>query len=178
MTATPTGRTPAGRTPTGRLSDRHPLTLEISREFAVPPDELWAEVTESSRTAAWIGPWSGDPASGTIAIRLNAEEGAPEQSADITACDPPHLLRLRIDAGGQAWLLTVEVAAAPGGSRVTLLHHLDDPATAEFSGPGWEFYLDRLAAVITDAEDPAEIDFEPDYLPGMAAHYRALVAAT
>ena len=171
MTATPTGRTP-----TGRLSAHHPLTLEISREFAVEPADLWAALTESSRTAAWIGPWSGDPASGTIAIRLNAEEGAPEQTARITACEPPHRLGVTVDAGaGQPWRLSAEVSAAPDGSRVTLLHHLDDPATAEFSGPGWEFYLDRLAAVITDAEDPAEIDFEPDYVPGMCAHYRALV---
>lgn len=165
-----------GPTPTGQLSERHPLTVEIAREFAVDPVELWAAVTESSRTAAWIGPWSGDPKSGRIALRLNAEEGAPEQTADITDCEPPHHLGLIIDVGsGRPWHLTVEVASAADGARVTLLHHLDDAATAEFAGPGWEFYLDRLAAVVTGTADPAEIEFEPAYVPGMCAHYRALV---
>ena len=44
---------------------------------------------------------------------------------------------------------------------------------AENVGPGWEYYLDRLVAAETGG-DVAAVDFEADYYPAMAGHYRAL----
>lgn len=42
-------------------------------------------------------------------------------------------------------------------------------------GPGWEWYLDRLAAAITDDPPPTLEDFEAAYLP-MGTAYAALAA--
>ena len=44
-------------------------------------------------------------------------------------------------------------------------------------GPGWEYYLDRLVAAETGG-DPATVDFDRDYYPAMAEHYRAERDAT
>src|SRR3954469_16179359 len=48
--------------------------------------------------------------------------------------------------------------------------HVPFAMTAESVGPGWEYYLDRLGAVLIGG-DVTAIDFDRDYYPAMAAHY-------
>ena len=40
-------------------------------------------------------------------------------------------------------------------------------------GAGWEYYLDRLVAAETGGDVDA-VDFDRDYYPAMAAHFRGL----
>ena len=40
-------------------------------------------------------------------------------------------------------------------------------------GAGWEYYLDRLVAAET-GDDVDAVDFDRDYYPAMAAHFRGL----
>ena len=40
-------------------------------------------------------------------------------------------------------------------------------------GAGWEYYLDRLVAAET-GDDVGAVDFDRDYYPAMAAHFRGL----
>lgn len=187
MSPTPTGRLGSGpgtdlsctdRTGTDSTAspDQAGPIIEIPRRLDVDAAEAWAWLTEPERTAQWIGPWTGDPqGGGDIEITLIAEEGAPTEASHVLACHPPRSLRLRVGQGEQAWVISVRVEADEAGSRVILCQRLTDPAMAEFTGPGWEFYLDRLAAAVAGG-DPTAISFDPDYHPGMAQHYRALVA--
>ena len=64
-------------TPTGRVvSTSDGRDLELTRTFRAPIDDVWASLTESARTAAWIGPWTGESGVGrTVTLRLIAEEG-------------------------------------------------------------------------------------------------------
>ncbi|NED64027.1 polyketide cyclase, partial [Streptomyces sp. SID10244] len=49
---------------------------------------------------------------------------------------------------------------------------IDDPSTIENTGPGWEYYLDRLSAAI-GGSDPDVIDFD-DYYPSQRDYYLAV----
>ncbi len=56
-------------------------------------------------------------------------------------------------------------------AELLLGYPIPDQAMAESVGPGWEYYLDRLAAVLSGG-DLSAIDFAVDYYPAMADHYR------
>lgn len=159
--------------PTGRV-ERHGdrCTVVLSRTFDAPIDQVWAAVTESDRTARWFGPWSGDPTTGRVTVILSAEDGAPPSEIEIRECRAPHSLRTSTQSEGGEWLLDLELAEVGGSTTLTLTHPDVDPAMVEAIGPGWEYYLDRLVAAETGG-DPSAVDFERDYFPAMAEHYRA-----
>lgn len=73
------------------------------------------------------------------------------------------------------WVVALDVTADGDGSVVTLTQDTDDAELAASVGPGWEYYLDRLVAA-REGRDVEAIAFEPDYVPGLSEHYRALLA--
>jgi uncharacterized protein YndB with AHSA1/START domain len=158
--------------PTGRTSrDAEGTTLTLTREFRAPIEDVWAAVTESDRTARWIGTWRGDPQSGSVVFAMTVEEGSPEQEMEIRECVPPRLLRLTAHAGDQMWQLDLSLEEHDGVTTLTFVQPGIDPAATESIGPGWEYYLDRLVAAETGG-DVAAIDFDRDYYPAMVEHYR------
>lgn len=68
--------------------------------------------------------------------------------------------------------LVLEVEPTTAGSSLTLSHLVTDPSSIENVGPGWEYYLDRLAAAL-GGTDPDHVDWE-DYYPAMQPYYLAL----
>lgn len=84
--------------------------------------------------------------------------------ATITRCEKPH--HLVIDTS--TWVLELEV----GDGFVSLFHNVESAAEAASIGPGWEFYMDRLAAAVL-SEDVAAIDFENGYFPDMSAYFQS-----
>lgn len=159
--------------PTGsvrRDGDRCTLTLE--REFRAPIEDVWAAVTEPARLARWIGTFTGDPQSGRVVFAMTAEEGAPKEEMEIIECAPPHVLRVLAGTGEHRWLVELSLTEEGGVTTLVFVQPDVDPLAAESMGPGWEYYLDRLAAVET-GQDPAVIDFDRDYYPAMLEHYRS-----
>ncbi|EFV90359.1 transcriptional regulator [Dietzia sp. E1] len=150
--------------PTGAVV--FPRRLPLSREQA------WAAVTDPTRTARWIGTWSGDPASGTIEMTMSAEEGAPSETVEVLRCEAPELLVLRL--GPDGWVVTVRIEGDDDEVIVSLEQDIPDAESASDIGPGWDFYLDRLVEAEA-GRDPEALSFSPDYHPGLAAHYRALL---
>ena len=161
--------------PNGRIErdhEGHP-TLVIVREFAAPIEDVWASVTEPARLERWIGTFTGDPASGSVMFAMTAESAdAPAEPMEILECEPPRLLAVTASAPGGQWHLRVALSETDGRTVLTFTQPKIDPVEAESVGPGWEFYLDRLVAAETGG-DVAAIDFERDYYPAMAEHYRA-----
>lgn len=169
--------------PTGTRTDRG---IAITRRFPLPPAELWQWLTELDRTAQWFGRWSGDPSTGEVAVQLSAEDGAPMSTSAIHECTPPQRLVL---GTGPGWVIALDITADGAdsegsaddssgrmrisGATLTLSQDMDEAGFAAEVGPGWEYYLDRLVAA-TEDRDAEATAFEPDYLPGMAEHYRAL----
>ena len=160
--------------PTGRIdrdADGRPR-LVLTREFRAPIEDVWASVTESARLERWIGSFTGDPASGRVVFRMNAEGGAPAEDVEITACEPPRLLAVTSRTSDGAWHLELALSETDGVTKLVFRQPGIDPVEAESVGPGWEFYLDRLVAAETGG-DVGAIDFDRDYYPAMRDHYRA-----
>jgi uncharacterized protein YndB with AHSA1/START domain len=150
--------------------------IRFERTFRAPTTDVWAAVTESDRMARWIGTWTGDPASGTVQLYMNAEGDDVEPSTvHIDRCEPPQLLAVRTVDNFGSWTLTVELAETGGVTTLSLVQVVDDPSMIESTGPGWDYYLDRLVAAETGG-DPAAIDWDRDYYPAMKDHYLALTA--
>jgi uncharacterized protein YndB with AHSA1/START domain len=160
-------------TPTGRLEridDR--LTLFVTRTFEAPIEDVWAAVTEPERLERWLGTWHGDPASGTVSFRMGFEgDDASYEEMEIRECDPPRRLAITSHVGEQRWYLDVDLTETGGVTTLAFSQPDVDPEDVLSVGPGWEFYLDRLVAAETGG-DLASIDFERDYYPAMADHYR------
>ena len=160
--------------PTGTL-DIEGRTLVLTRSFPALIDDVWASVTESERLGRWFGTWTGDPASGSVMVTMNAEpESASAQRFDIRACEPPRLLSVSATNAYGHWQLTVELSTVGGATTLALRQEELDPGTLAETGPGWEWYLDRLVAAIAEQPPPTIEDFTADYLP-MGAAYAAML---
>ena len=166
------------REPTGRRETRagHDSVV-LDRTFRAPIESVWAAITESDRLERWIGTWTGDPATGSVLFRMNAEgdDIAPE-TFSIHECEPPRRISLTSQVVGQenVFHFLVELTEAAGITTLTFSQSVPDPQMATGVGPGWEYYLDRLVAAETGA-DVAALDFG-DYHPALSEHYRALFA--
>lgn len=159
MNPTPTGR--VTRTEAGR-------DLVLVRTFRAPIEDVWASITESERTARWIGEWSGEAGPGrTVRFRMTLEEGDATMEMRIVACDPPrHLAVNGTDAYG-SWFLEAHLREEAGVTELRFVHHLDEATNVGDVGPGWEYYLDNLVAY---REGAPLRDFN-DYYPAQKAYY-------
>jgi len=165
MTAQPTGR-PA------RRDGRDAFTFE--RTFTAGIDDVWAAVTESDRLARWIGTWTGDPGSGSVLFRMNAEgEDITASRYDILRCEPPRSLQVRAVDDYGVWDLYLDLEQDATTTTLTLTQLVNDTVAPAETGPGWDYYLDRLVAAETGA-DVSAIDFARDYYPALRDHYRQL----
>src|SRR5262245_23477251 len=135
-------------TPTGRVvTTSDGRDLELTRTFTAPIEDVWASLTESARTAEWIGPWTGESGIGrTVTLTLIAEEGGPQSAVTITACEPPrHLAVTTLDAHA-SWHLEARLSESNGVTTLVFVHHLAPDVPSGDIGAGWEYYLDRLVA--------------------------------
>ncbi|HTW16500.1 MAG TPA: SRPBCC family protein [Nocardioides sp.] len=166
MTPTATGRR--------QTRDGHDSVV-FDRTFRAPIESVWAAITESGRLERWIGTWTGDPASGSVLFRMNAEgDDIKPETFTIDACEPPRRLFLTSNVEGEeaVWHFVLELTEDAGTTTLTFSQSVPDGEMAAGVGPGWEYYLDRLVAAETGA-DVAAIDFD-DYYPAQSDHYRAM----
>lgn len=160
-------------TPTGTVADsaRGP-EVRITRTFTASIDDVWAAVTESDRLERWIGRWEGDPASGRLTFFMTAEgDDAQGEEFTIIACDPPRAFAADTRVGEQTWHLRLELEATDGVTTLVFSQLIGDNDLSNV-GPGWEYYLDRLAAALR-GDDAALVDWN-DYYPAMSEYYAAL----
>ncbi|GAA3510195.1 SRPBCC domain-containing protein [Dietzia aurantiaca] len=143
----------------------------FTRRLPISREQGWAAVTDPARTARWIGPWSGDPASGTVELTMTVEEGSPTSTVEVRRCEEPVALVVTTGPGG--WVLTVRVAGDDDEAVISLEQDIPDAESAASIGPGWDFYLDRLVEAEA-GRDPDALRFDPDYYPDLAGYYREL----
>lgn len=161
--------------PTGRLEDRDfGEAVVLERSFRAPVTDVWAAVTEPERLRRWIGEWTGDPSTGHVVFRMTAEgEDAGPEPVTIHECSPPHLLRVTCSTGDGAWHLELRLVEAGGLTTLTFAQSTAGEVPLDSVGPGWEYYLDRLAADLGGA-DVSAVDWDRDYYPVMQEHYARL----
>lgn len=154
-------------TPTGRLFGND---LVLTRTFRAPVADVWASLTDPERTARWFGPWQGDAAPGrTIKVQMVHEEGRPWMDMTIDACNPPRRLALSAVNEHGNWYLNMALAESAGVTELRFTQQLTDTEGVGEVGPGWEYYLDALAASRDGRPTP---NFD-DYYPAMKNHFEA-----
>ena len=166
-----TANTPLGAV----IRDAEGVRLEFERTFPDPIEVVWAAITNSDQLGTWFGTWRGDPATGTIEVSMIEGDGTYKET-ELTTCDPPRTVAvvLTTPLGPCAISATLsETGAGAGTSTGTTLiftHQLDESYDAStMIGPGWHYYLDRLAAVVAGDTMPEGTDW-PEY-EGLASSY-------
>ena len=149
--------------------DAEARLVVLRREWPDPIDDVWSALTESERTARWIGTWTGrgEAAEATVEFTMTGEvdaggEVAPPVTITIVECDPPRRLVLDIPVGdGAPW--RVAVSLTEDGGRTVLLFEqsvVGDVSPADVEA-GWSWYLDRLGASLHGEPMPSWTDYEP-----------------
>lgn len=144
------------------------VRVVFRREYPDPVEDVWAAVTEPARLERWIGTYTGAAAVGeTVQFAMTAEGPGDPEPVTIVACAPPrHLLVDLESADRSTWRLELTLEPVGSGTELTFVHVLPDPGASGEIGPGWHYYLDRLAASLAGEPMP---DWDP-YL-ALADHY-------
>ena len=144
--------------------------IVIERTFRAPVAEVWDTIVDPERMNRWIGTWTGEPGEGKRVQFVMTAEGASEPGdVLIHRCDPPGHLDVESLQAGASWRLVVDLTETDGVTTL-VFHQPIDPTDdgASSYGPGWEYYLDRLGAVLEGTEFAAW----DDYYPAQQAHWQ------
>lgn len=168
-------------TPPGQvLRDENGMRLEFVRTFDADVHDVWSALTESDRLGRWFGTWSGDPATGTVELRMWCEDdaatpqgreddAASPQTVTIVECAEPTRLVVDLPSPDDTWRLEVSLSEDDGTTTLVFTQRLAEPYDATSIGPGWHYYLDRLSAVV--ANTPVPQTWDDDYLPALKDTY-------
>ncbi|WP_127792017.1 SRPBCC family protein [Agromyces sp. LHK192] len=157
--------------PTGHFERKADgLYLQFDRLFHAPIEDVWFSLTNPNALKAWIGTYTGRPETGGIRFQMTAEgEDAPWENVSVLQCEPPHRFHLDVGMEPETWRLHAHLAEGSSLTTLTFAHRLASPADAAEYGPGWDYYLDRLAAARAGAPLPGWDDYA-----GFSSYYRAL----
>jgi uncharacterized protein YndB with AHSA1/START domain len=113
---------------TGEEGPAH--VVELRRIYGAPVADVWDVCTNPERIPRWFLPISGDLRLGG---RFQLEGNA---GGEITECRPPRRLAVTWEFGGDASLVTVDLAPAEDGTELTLRHVVGDNDHWATYGPG------------------------------------------
>ena len=150
------------------VRDGEAVRLVFERSYDASVEEVWEALTDPVRLGRWFGSWTGDPASGRVALTMTDEGEQEPSTVLIRTCRPPELIEVSVDGPDGPWPLAVRLVGEAGRTRLTFVHELAEPYDAGSIGPGWQYYLDRLGAVVAGAPLPDRFE---DYHPRLADRY-------
>ena len=99
---------------------------------------------------------------------MTAEADQSAQPMTILECTPPTRLIVESVTPDGPWRLAAHLHGDNGGTTLRFVQQLAEPYDASSIGPGWQFYLDRLGAVIEGTPVPDAWD---DYFPALQDAY-------
>jgi uncharacterized protein YndB with AHSA1/START domain len=126
----------------GERDGRPARTVIATCSYDSDIDDVWDAITNADRIPRWFLPISGDlRLGGRYQLQGNA-------GGEITACDPPRMLVLTWEFGGQmSWVRVDLETLSDGGTRLRLEHTAQVPEEFwnEFgpgaTGVGWDLTL-------------------------------------
>ena len=143
-----------------RTHEGRPARVVIAtRSYDTTVDDLWDALTSKERIPRWFLPVSGDLRLGG---RYQLEGNA---GGTITRCEPPRVVAMTWEYGGQMSWVEVRLEATPQGRAHLQLEHIaevPDKTWSEYGpgavGVGWDTALAGLAIHIATkaAVDPRE----------------------
>lgn len=118
--------------------------VRVSHSYPTTPANLWSALTDRERVQRWFAKVTGDfKQGGRFSIEGNAD-------GDIVSCEPPRLLALTWELGGNTSWVNVTIEKSDEGALLTLEHEhpTDDKSQAHWdqygpgaTGVGWELAL-------------------------------------
>lgn len=133
---------------------------------------VWKMLTDPALLPQWLAPGTLSLSKGGAA-KLNFPESGTNVDSVVTDVDPPRLIEYSWSTKGEPERpLRWEVAAAPGGSRLTLTLRIPDSEDIARTCAGWEAHLEMLAA----AMEGVPIKFPFDRFKAAREAYRAFSA--
>ena len=157
--------------------------VELRRTYDAPAEDVWDACTNPERIPRWFLPVSGDLRLGG---RFQLEGNA---GGEITECEPPRRLAVTWEFGGDASLVTVDLAPAGDDATELLLRHAvgDNDHWATYgpgaTGVGWDLALLGLAQYVRTGAlsvDPETFQTSPEavaFMQRSAADWGAAHAA-
>jgi uncharacterized protein YndB with AHSA1/START domain len=133
--------------------DRSTGSVHLERELPVPPEAVWAAITDPGQLAIWLAPLSDGRVGEGSAFTL-LMSGTEAAVCTVTAWEPPRKLALTWDyTGEERSEVTFLLSASEEGTRLVLDHVKIGIDPAEY-GAGWHAHLDSLGQVLVG--DPAQ----------------------
>ncbi|WP_165168335.1 SRPBCC domain-containing protein [Rothia uropygialis] len=120
----------------GNKENHHVIVVE--QTFTNPPQEVWAALTEPENLAVWLEPVN---LTSKEDRRFKTEKTGTEGTIQIF--DPPRLLQLTWENGGEVGELQISITQTAAGSSLTLRHRVAandhwDKYGAGATGVGWD----------------------------------------
>jgi uncharacterized protein YndB with AHSA1/START domain len=147
---------------TDQQADEGSRLVVLRREWSDPIDDVWSALTESDRTARWIGTYTGvGRVGGGVEFTMTGEvdaggEVAPPVTVTIVECDPPRRLVLDIPEGDKPpWRVAVTLNEEAGRTVLLFEQRVIEGISPADVEAGWNWYLDRLGAVLHDEPMPS-----------------------
>lgn len=127
-------------------------TIRIEHVYRQAPARVWRALTEPALVARW---WAPGDIRAEVGHRFEMDMGAwGKQPCEVLTVDPERLFRYRFAEPTLDTVITWELAAEGGGTRLTLTHEgfdLDAPmGRRAFEGmrPGWPGILAKIAVTL------------------------------
>ncbi|MFZ2530064.1 MAG: SRPBCC domain-containing protein [Rhodococcus sp. (in: high G+C Gram-positive bacteria)] len=144
-------------------ADTDLVTLHYQRSFPLPIGSVWAAVAEPDMLAGWYGRWAGDPSSGRVRLTMTDEHDCATTDVEIVECAGPQLLVVDVDG----WRLELRLRQVGRVTTLEFAHRHVPHSEAADVGPGWQYYLDRLDALLLGRHEPQWADY-----PTLGESYR------
>jgi uncharacterized protein YndB with AHSA1/START domain len=138
--------------------------VELRRTYDARSEDVWDACTNPERIPRWFLPVTGDlRPGGRFQLKGNA-------GGEITECEPPRLLAVTWEFGGEVSVVTLELAPAGDAATELVLRHAvpDNDHWATYgpgaTGVGWDLALLGLALHLRTgaAVDPTGFDTTPE----------------
>jgi uncharacterized protein YndB with AHSA1/START domain len=124
------------------------MAVKLERSYGTDAADLWSALTDPARLSRWFARVEGDlRPEGTFCIYFGDEDPDERTLGQVRECDPPRKLVVtwHFRDEGES-VVRADLAAEPGGTRLTLEHRrLPRDAAAGYSA-GWQTYLEQLGA--------------------------------
>lgn len=153
------------------LADGAHRTVELRRDLAAEPAEVWSALTEPARVARWIGALEVSRPDYVLTFPAGGQaRGAIED------CDPPHRLRVSWSYDDEPVSeLRVALAANGSGCTLTLVHARLAAISGAGYGAGWQDFLGAMASELGFERGTVE---EAELVPAYRRLEARLVPAT
>jgi uncharacterized protein YndB with AHSA1/START domain len=135
------------------------VQVRFRRSWPDPIADVWAALTESDRTARWIGTYEGERrVGGAGTLTMTEEEGEPAgQPMRIVECDPPRRLVVQWESE-EAWRIALDLTEEQGRTVLVFTQVFAPGTDAGDYVLGWHWYLDKLDAALAGGPGPGDWD--------------------